>query len=276
MRKLTAVRYFLSGVLLFSFHWCFGQNVRSAVKAPYTRTNAYSRLQHDVFSFGGNQAALAQQKQVGAGVYGERRFLLQDLSLYQLNIALPTSSGNFGAAIMRFGGNAYNETAAGLAYARKLGEKLDIGVQFNYYSIQIAGYGSGTSVNAEAGIIFRPTEQMNVGLHVYNPTGSGIGRNKEERLPAIYSFGFGWDASEKLFVGAEVQKEENQPVTVNAGIQYNVGKVVFARGGVSSASSAFYLGTGLVLHQFRLDVTASVHPHLGVTPGLMLIYNWNK
>jgi len=178
--------------------------------------------------------------------------------------------------MMRFGGTQYSETAAGLAYARKLGERIDVGVQFNYYTISVNGYGGGSSINAEAGIMFHATEQFNVGLHIYNPTGSKIGKNEEERLPSIYSFGAGWDASDKLFIGAEVQKEENQPVNVNAGVQYNFDKTLFARAGIASVSSAFYLGAGVLIKNFRIDVTASVHPHLGVTPGLMLIYNHRK
>lgn len=246
------------------------------MKAPYTRSNAYSNFQRDVFSFTANQASLAQQKNVSAGVYGERRFLLQDLSLYQLNVSLPTASGNFGLTVMRFGGTEYSEMAAGLAYARKLGEKIDVGAQFNYYAINVNSYGNGSAITAEAGVIFHASEQLNVGLHVYNPTAVKIGKNEEERLPSIYSFGAGWDASDKLFFGAEVQKEEDQPVNVNAGIQYAFDKMIFARAGVSSASSSFYFGAGVQLKDFRIDATASIHPHLGITPGLMLIYNRTK
>ena len=270
------MKFLLTVIFCFTIGSAVAQNSRSVVKAPYTRSNAYSHFQTDVFSFGANQAALTQQKNISAGVYGERRFMLQDLSLYQLNIAVPTTSGNFGLNVVRFGGTEYSEMAAGLAYARKLGEKIDVGVQFNYYTINVNSYGSGSAINAEAGVIFHATDQLNVGLHVYNPTGVKFGKNDEERLPSVYSFGAGWDASEKLFIGVEVQKEENQPVNVNAGIQYAFDKMLFARAGVTSASSIFYFGAGVLLKDFRLDATASFHPHLGITPGLMLIYNRRK
>jgi hypothetical protein len=271
--KLTALKFLLTGIICLIVGSALAQNSRSAVKAPYTRSNAYSHFQTDVFSFSANQATLAQQKNISAGVYGERRFMLQDLSLYQLNVGVPTTSGNFGLSLMRFGGTEYSEMTAGLAYARKLGDKIDLGVQFNYYTINVNTYGNGSAINAEAGVIFHATENLNVGLHVYNPTGVKIGKNEEERLPSVYSFGAGWDASDKLFIGTEVQKEEGQPVNVNAGIQYHFDKLLFARAGVSSVSSTFYLGAGVLLKDFRIDVTASIHPHLGVTPGFMLIYN---
>lgn len=230
----------------------------------------------DVFSFSSNTAALAQVKNITAGVYGERRFMLGDLGLYQLNVAVPTSAGSFGLNAIRFGGSVYNETALGLAYARKLGEKIDVGVQFNYYNFKVSTYGNASSINAEAGLIFHATDQLNLGAHIYNPTATSIGKNDEEKLPAIYSLGFGWDASKKFFIGVEISKEEDQPVNLNGGMQYGFDEKLFARAGFSSASSQFYFGAGVLLKDFRIDVTATFHPQLGITPGLMLIYNSKK
>jgi len=62
-------------------------------------------------------------------------------------------------------------------------------------------------------------------------------------------------------------------VNVNIGLQYSFDKKLFARAGISTATSSFYLGLGFVLNGFRIDVTASLHPSLGVTPGMLLIYN---
>ena len=86
----------------------------------------------------------------------------------------------------------------------------------------------------------------------------------------------GYDASEKFFFSAEIEKEENQPVNVNAGIQYKFLPQLMARAGIATGNSNLYAGVGLYLKNFRLDVTAGYHPHLGVTPGLMLIYDFKK
>ena len=63
---------------------------------PYTSLGAYTTKQADPFSFTGNQAALAQIKSLGAGIYGERRFLLAENTVYGVALALPTKMGNFG------------------------------------------------------------------------------------------------------------------------------------------------------------------------------------
>ena len=99
-------------------------------------------------------------KNASAGVYGERRFLLNELSLYQLAIAVPTKSGNFGIKAGYFGFSDYNESQMGLAYARKLGSKVDIGVQFNYNGIQISGYGNSSAINFEIGTVLHLTDKL--------------------------------------------------------------------------------------------------------------------
>jgi len=265
-------------ILLFlSIHlFINGQTVRRPVAAVYTGLGAYSINHADVFSFTNNQASLAQMKSAAAGVYGERRFMLNELSLYQLAIAVPTNSGNFGVKAGYFGFSDYNESQMGLAYARKLGNKVDIGVQFNYNGIQVSGYGNSSAINFEIGTIFHLTDKLHAGVHAYNPVGGKYGKNSEEKLASIYTVGLGYEASDKFFVSAEIEKEEHQPVNVNAGMQYKFLPQFMARAGIATNTSNVYAGVGLFLKTFRLDVVASYHPQLGVTPGLMLVYNFSK
>ncbi|MEO6637499.1 MAG: hypothetical protein ABIN25_04440, partial [Ginsengibacter sp.] len=89
----------------------------------------------------------------------------------------------------------------------------------------------------------------------------------------IYKFGAGYEVSEDFIVSAEVIKEQDMPVNVNAGVQYNFAKRFFARFGISSENESPYAGAGLSFNNFRLDLTATYHPQLGVSPGLMLILN---
>jgi hypothetical protein len=86
----------------------------------------------------------------------------------------------------------------------------------------------------------------------------------------------GYDASDKFLVSAEIEKEEDQPVNVNAGMQYKFLTQLLARIGISSATSSAWLGIGFKLKSFRLDLTAGYHPQLGITPGLLLEFNFNS
>ncbi len=252
-----------------------GQTLRRPIAASYTGLGAYSVNHADVFSFTANQASLAQLKNTAVGVYGERRFLLAELNSYTAAAAVTTSSGNFGLKAMYSGFSDYNETQIGLAYGRKLGKKVDIGAQFNYNGISVAGYGNATAISFELGTILHITDRLHAGVHVNNPVGGKFGKTQEEKLSSVYTAGFGYEASEKFFVSIELQKEEDQPINVNAGMQYKFIPQLLARVGVSSATSSGWIGIGLMLQSFRLDITTSYHQQLGVTPGLLLIYNFN-
>ncbi|MEI9911791.1 MAG: hypothetical protein WDO71_20350 [Bacteroidota bacterium] len=170
------IRPVLIFMLTISSFASYSQTLRRPLAAPYTGFGAYSFNHSDVFSFTSNQASLAQLKNPAAGVYGERRFLQTELNNYTAVIAVPTHSGNFGLKAGYSGFSDYNETQLGLAYARKLGNKVDIGVQFNYNGIRIAGYGNASAISFEAGTVFHITDRLHTGFHINNPVGGKFGK----------------------------------------------------------------------------------------------------
>ncbi len=255
---------------------CLAQTIHSPIQAHYVHAATYSKEFTDIFSFTDNQAALCALKSPSVGVYSEQKFLLKETSFYSLAFALPTSSGSFGFQTNYFGYSDYNESQLGIAYGKSLGRIVDIGVQFNYYNIRIAGYGSESTVNFEMGAMFHLTEKLHLGLHVYNPVGGKFGKNTDEKLASIFTVGAGYEASKQVFISAEIVKEENKTVNVNAGLQYMFAKQFFARAGIETQSSSPYAGVGFLLNTFRMDIAVSYHPQLGFTPGLLLIYQFNK
>jgi len=273
---LRIIPAFILLLTMVSITDLYSQTLLRPIAAPYIGFGAYSFNHTDVFSFTSNQASLAQLKNPAAGVYGERRFLQSELNNYTAAIALPTHSGNFGLKAGYSGFSDYNDSQIGLTYARKLGNKVDIGIQFNYNGIRIAGYGNASAISFEAGTIFHITDKLHTGFHISNPVGGKFGKDHQEKLPSVYTAGFGYDASSTFFFSAEIIKEEDQPVNVNAGIQYKVIPQLLVRGGMSTATSSAWIGLGLSLKSFRMDVTSSYHPQLGITPGLLLLFNFNK
>ncbi len=252
------------------------QSLRKPLAASYIGLGAYSINHVDAFSFTSNQAALAQIKSAAIGVYGENRFLLNATNLYSAVVVMPSKQGNFGIQIDYFGFKDYNESQVGLAYARSLGNKLDVGVKFNYYSFRIPTYQSSSTVDFEIGAIAHLTDKLNAGIHFYNPVGGNLSKTVDEKLSSIYAFGLGYEASESFLLSAEIVKEEDVPISVNAGVQYNFEKQFFVRVGINSGIQSPYAGAGISWKDIRLDVSASYHPQLGISPGLMLVVNFKS
>ena len=230
----------------------------------------------NVFSFQVNPAVLAKLNKPSAGIYSEKRFLLKELSLYNAAGVIPTHSGNFGLDARLYGFTDYNETQLGLAYARSLGSKLDLGIQFSYYAVRVAGYGNASAINFGIGTILHLTDKLNAGLYAFNPVGGKFGKQQEEKLAFLYSAGFGYEASENFFVSMEIVKEEDKPVNVNAALQYKFAPQLLVRVGILTATSSMFTGIGYGWKSIRVDATANYHPQLGITPGLLIIFNFNK
>lgn len=251
------------------------QSLRYPQAAPYIGQGAYSFHFVDVFSCMANQAVLARLPQAGGGVYAEKRFLQEKLNSYNAIVALPTRLGGWGISAQYLGSGEYNESQVGLGYGKKLG-RVDLGVQFNYAMMRAAGYGSDGTMIVEIGTLWHITDQVHIGMHVFNPSGGRYGKLEQEKMAWVYKVGGGYEASEKLLVSADIIKEENKAVNVQVGIHYALDHRFFMRAGIATSTTTPWLGAGWAWKNIRADITGSYHPQLGITPGLLLIFTTTK
>lgn len=263
--------------LLFITNSIYAQDLQRPLLAVSAGFGAYSQDHADLFSIISNQASLAQLKRASAAVYAERRFLLSELSNYLAVFGLPAGPGNFGLQAGYSGFNDYRETRVGIAYARKLDKKVDAGLRFNYQQIRISsGYGRASAISFDAGVILHVTDKLHAGVLARNPVGGKFGKHSEEKLSSVFAFGMGYDVSGKFFFSAEIEKEEDRPVNINTGVQYQFLPRLMVRGGTSTATSSLWLGAGLLIHSFRLDIVTSYQPQLGISPGMLLLFEFKK
>ncbi|MBL7702675.1 MAG: hypothetical protein JNM14_10505 [Ferruginibacter sp.] len=264
----------LSLLFIFCLNQLTAQSLRYSLAQPYISLSAYSVQQNDALSFTGNQAALAKTKKAGVGIFGERRFMLNEVSFYTLAGSIPTRLGNFGVQVNYAGFKNFRENKIGLAYARTLGKFIDVGVQFNYYGYSIPTYGNASAINFEIGAMLHLTDKLNAGVHIYNPVGGKLGKESDEKLASAYKAGLGYDVSERFFISSEIIKEEGKAVNVIAGLQYRFAKQFFAKAGFISESGTAYAGAGVSWKNLRLDISSSYHPQLGFSPGILLIIDF--
>lgn len=263
-------------IIIISVLVCFldspAQQIRSPALASYPAMGAYSRNFTDVFSFIHNQAALSKIKKPHAGIYAENRFMLKELRLISAVAAMPFQKGGAGVSANYSGYKNYSETQIGLAYGRALGDRANLGIQFNYNSRRTEGYNNLTAVCFEIGAVFHLSEKMHTGIHAYNPVGGRFNQLSGEKLAASYTLGLGYEASEKLLINAELIKEEMQPVGVNASLHYAFEKAFYIRCGTASGYDRSFAAIGLNRKDFRIDMSLSWHRLLGITPSLRIVY----
>jgi len=259
-------------VVLLYAHTMLGQTVRYPISIPYISSGAYSKDFSTALTVQSNVAALASLEHFGAGTYGERRFMLSELSSYSAVIAFPSRSGNFAFMADYFGYNGYNESELSIGYGRKLHNNLDIGVAFNYYQVRIPSYGKATSYNFELAAIIHINDELHTGVRVYNPFRSTLGAHNAEKLAASYTAGVGYQPSDRFLSTLEVIKEDDRPAAIHAGIQYRPIPQLFTSTGYKSGNTQFYVGIGYLYKQIRIDMVAGFHQYIGLSPGIMILY----
>lgn len=231
----------------------------------------------DMWSAHHNQAGLGFVREAGGGVTYENRFLLKEISIRGGVVAIPIKQGTFGLCITNFGYSQYSENKYSLSFAKAFGNKLSAAVAMDYLTTKIAeGYGSKGVPAAEAGIIAKPMKDLNIGVHVFNPTRAKISEYDDERLPTIIRLGGDYTFSDKVIVAVEAQKDIRYKPEFKAGIEYKAVKEFYLRIGLSTNPTLSTFGFGINLKNFKIDFAASYHQTLGISPQLGLSYVFAK
>ncbi len=253
----------------------FGQNgTPSSVGARGLAMGDASVTFKDINSGFSNQAGLAWLDGLGIGLFGEARFLVPGLNSFGAVVAYPTKSGTFGINMNYFGYEQYNEQKIGIAYARKLFDKVSIGAQFDYLATRLAEYGSASSFTFELGVQAVLLKSFRIGAHIFSPARIKIG--EEDLIPTVLNVGGAWDVSDKFLIALQVEKDLDYPASFKGGLEYKVVEILSLRAGVSTQPIQSSFGIGLHVKGLNIDLTSAYHQILGFTPGVGISYNLNK
>lgn len=204
--------------------------------------------------------------------------MVPEYNLHSLALTIPTGTGTIGISYSYFGYPRYHESKIGLALGKSFHKRLAVGLQLDYLGTFIDDdLGTSGSLALEAGILAEPLDNLLLGLHVYNPTGSRIPKMHNERIPVILRLGLGYRFGDKLFVGVETEKDlEVGGPAYKMGVEYRVIEYIYARGGIRVQENVNHsFGLGFELLNFHADIAFSHHQILGYTPFFSLHYMIN-
>lgn len=268
---------YLSVFTISSILCAYGGNENFPVGARSAALSDASVSLSDVWSAHQNQAGLGFVRDVSAGVYYENRFLLKALSLKGAAIALPVKGGAFGLAVSNFGYALYSENKYSISFAKAFSNKFSVGIAMDYLTTKIAeGYGSKGGLAAEVGIQSKPIKGLTIGAHVFNPTRAKLADYNDERIPTILRLGLDYNFSNKVTVVIETEKDISKKARFKAGIEYKAVKEFYLRAGIGTNPTLSSFGFGLNLKNFKVDVSASYHQVLGISPQFGLTYLFQK
>jgi hypothetical protein len=271
------LKYTLLLFILSSFQLLKAQVANDAIGSRAVAMGGVSTTLSDLWSANNNQAGLGFTKELAGGIYYENRFLLKETAYKAGVFVLPTKVGAIGLNIASFGYSAYSETKAGLSYGQRFGDKFSIGMQINYLNTQLTQqYGSNSAITGAVGLIAKLSEELTMGVHLYNPTKSKLADYDNERIPTVMKFGLDYRFSEKVIFIIETEKTTNYKALVRFGVEYQVLEVLYLRGGISTSPTLASFGFGLKLKDFKVALSSSFHQTLGLTPSISIVYSKNK
>jgi len=217
-----------------------------------------------------NQALLAYNKTLSAGLNYENRFNISQLGTHSAGILIPSGRATLGIIYSHFGYPAFRRQMAGVACGLLLSQKISAGIQADYYSEKTSGeYDNYQMVTFEAGILIRPSDNISLGIHLFNPVPNLLRRSF---LPATLRVGGGIMLSSVIFAGAEAEMSSKDNLLIRTGFEYKPGRNIFFRGGFSSENTSFTIGFGYMLRSIKLDLAFATHDKLGITSAASIIF----
>jgi len=241
------------------FFFLFNLVVNGNAQTDQSRITAYSILHAELIAASSNPASISQLKKFSIAIASERKYLLKELNSYLITAGVAHTSGNFAVTAIYSGFADHNESTIAIAYGKKMGKLIDLGVQLNYYRVSFGGgYGSGGSPGAVIGTIW----------HLHEKVHTGFAIRKSEKPQ--YEWGIGYESSDQFLFSLIISKETDRPVNINCGIIYSPARQLSFKAGIFTVSSSPWIAATFIKKQIKIEILSAWHPQLGVSPGLIL------
>jgi hypothetical protein len=217
-----------------------------------------------------NQAILANNTSFSFGFNYENRFNISELGTRSVGMIIPGGKASVGVIYSHFGYTDFKRDMSGLACGMKLTNKIAAGLQVDYFAERTAGeYSNIQSVTCEVGLLVNPSENIMIGLHLFNPVPNSL---RKSFLPTSLRIGVGTNLNKLLFTGIEAEMSSGSNLIFRTGFEYEAAKKLWLRGGFCSDSNSFSFGLGFLLKIVQMDVSFVTHEKLGVTSSVSLIF----
>ncbi|WP_167614472.1 hypothetical protein [Maribellus sediminis] len=260
-------------ITVFSYLSVCGTENYPAGARAVALSNAFVSVS-DVWSTFHNQATLSQLEAFSAGVFYESRYLVDELSLAAGTVNMPAIRGTVGFSFYQLGKGTYKESKLGLAYSKKLSQRLSAALQLDYFLYRFPeNDGAKGFPTFEAGASYQTTKELTLAMHVFNPVMNGFETAfGKQKLPLILRIGGHYQFADKSLVSFEIQKNTNSDAQVKAGLEFYLVKNLALRFGVSGRPVQISSGLGYSFGKFSTDIAFSYHGNLGFTPSVSINY----
>jgi len=222
-----------------------------------------------------NQAGLAGLESFSAGVFYESRFMVDELLYVAGSLVIPVSAGTFGFSFSQFGKGTYKEHKVGLAFAKSLTKKISAAIQLDYLSERFPeNEGAAGFATFEAGVVYAATDEVVLGVHIFNPIQGGIKTPEGvQKMPAVFRIGGHYQFPKMVLLIVETEKNFENPLLFKSGLEFSPVENLALRFGVSGKPVTYTAGIGFQTGKIATDIGFGYHGNLGLTPSVSIQFN---
>ncbi|HBK29434.1 MAG TPA: hypothetical protein DDZ04_06710 [Parabacteroides sp.] len=229
----------------------------------------------DAFS---NPSVMELSSSRSVGVEYFNRYGLKELGTAQGYFLFPNPILSFGVHISSFGYEQFKMLMGRCLLSKRLNERWNIGVSFQYAYLQSELYETKPAkVSTDLGIVYNPFENLFIAFTVqdfpsFQLTSKTVDINefKSYRMEA----GINWNIMNGLLITSYGALNEQQDVMAGIGMEYKVYSCFALRAGVQTLPFLPSIGLGIHLNGFQIDAVAIWHPELGINSGIGLSYSF--
>ena len=219
----------------------------------------------------GNAASIPDDAQHwGVDFSLNRKFNLDELTIYGAGIYYRIGKSVFALAIVRYGFEAYTEQRLQVTYSRKLFHKLNISGNLNLIQYRLGAFGNPIVATMDLGAIMKINRVFSVATFVSNP--ATITGYREIQPPALIAIGTNYHPSSKVQWLVEIEKIIDRSLTLKSAIVYYPSEQINIRFGADIIRGYVGFGVGYRLSGISITGAYSVNQILGNYPGLSLSY----
>jgi hypothetical protein len=275
LKQLSSLHKISVSVFLI-FHslsaWC-GDQYRLSAGAGEAGMGYVCIMKNGFWSSFHNQASLAYNNSYSFGLNYENRFGIKELGTRSAGMTIPAGKASLGVVYSYFGYTDFKREMTGLACGMKLSDKISAGIQIDYFSKRTSGeYSNNQFVTCETGLLVTPSENIRIGIHLFNPVPNSI---RKFFLPATLRIGAGTELSRILFTGVEAEMSSGSKLIIRTGFEYEAANKLWFRGGFSTNNNSFCFGLGYLEKIAQIDIGFTTHERLGVTSSVSLVFKIN-
>lgn len=218
-----------------------------------------------------NPAALINGEASISGVLNYANRYGTDIRSASAGISWQNDIQGGGLLIGNYGISGFRQNQISAAYARRVAKSTRLGIQVNYFNLQVEDFGSRSNLDLSLGVQHDFSDRISSGFYIVNPLASAT----DNQIKGGTGMSVLGHLSEALSIYTSIFRDWEGNLDFRPGIQYELMDQIDIIWSFSTEGVAMNFGTDISLsNDWSVFLAYSTHQFLGNTISFSTAYNF--